>query len=60
MQVYEWWMCLGWASLLPYYETGWEWKSGTKGCIYKIPFNQNSDINYVMFLIKQKYKLLTK
>ena len=37
-------------------EFGWTWKDGTKGTIYKIPFNMSSDIDYMMFLIKQKYK----
>ena len=40
-------------------KSSWEWKSGTKGSIYKIPFNKNSDIDYMMFLIKQKYKNLS-
>lgn len=37
-------------------EGSWEWKSGGKGFIYKIPMTKNSDIDYLMFLIKQKYK----
>ena len=37
-------------------ESSWTWKSGTKGTIYKIPIKKNSDIDYLMFLIKQKYK----
>ena len=36
-------------------ESSWEWKSGTKGTIHKIPMNKNSDIDYLMFLVKQKY-----
>jgi len=34
----------------------WEWKNGVKGTYYKIRFDKNSDMNYVMFLINQKYK----
>ena len=41
-------------------EGSWEWKSGTKGTIYKIPMTKNSDIDYLMFLIKQKYNNLSK
>ena len=37
-------------------ESSWTWKSGTKGTNYKIPIKKNSDIDYLMFLIKQKYK----
>lgn len=37
-------------------EGSWEWKSGVKGNLYKIRFDKNSDMNYVMFLINQKYK----
>ena len=36
-------------------ESSWEWKSGTKGTIYKISITKDVDIDYVMFLIKQKY-----
>jgi len=36
-------------------ESFWTWKSGTKGTIYKIRFDKNSDIEYILFLIKQKY-----
>lgn len=36
-------------------ESSWEWKSGTKGTIYKIPINKNTDLEYLLFLIKQKY-----
>ena len=36
-------------------ESSWKWKSGTEGTIYKIPINKNSDIDYLMFLVKQKY-----
>ena len=40
-------------------ESGWKWKSGTKGKVYKILFDKNSDTYYIMFLINQKYKNLT-
>ena len=40
-------------------ESGWKWKSGTKGKVYKILFDKNSDTDYIMFLINQKYKNLT-
>ena len=39
-------------------EGSWEWKSGTKGNIYKIKFNRYTNIDYIMFLIKQKYDSL--
>ena len=41
-------------------EGSWEWKSGTKGTIYKIPIDKNTDLEYVMFLIKQKYNNLSE
>jgi len=37
-------------------ENSWTWKSGTKGNMYKIYFNKNSDLDYFIYLIKQKYK----
>ena len=37
-------------------ESSWEWKSGTKGTVYKISISKDTDIDYLMFLIKQKYK----
>ena len=37
-------------------EVSWTWKTGTQGTEYKIQFNKNSDVDYFMFLIKQKYK----
>lgn len=40
-------------------EGSWEWKSGTKGTIYKIPIDKNTDLEYVIFLIKQKYNNLS-
>lgn len=40
-------------------EGSWEWKSGTKGTLYRIYFDEKSDIDYTMFLIKQKYKNVT-
>lgn len=39
-------------------EGSWEWKSGTKGNSYKIKFNRYTNIDYIMFLIKQKYDSL--
>jgi hypothetical protein len=39
-------------------EGSWEWKSGTKGTLYKIRFNNSVNIDYIMFLIKQKYDSL--
>jgi len=39
-------------------EHSWEWKSGTKGTIYKIDVTKKADLDYIMFLIKQKYKNL--
>ena len=41
-------------------EGSWEWKSGTKGTIYKIPMDKNTDLEYLMFLIKQKYNNLSE
>mgnify|MGYP006107474947 CR=1 FL=1 len=40
-------------------EYHWNWKDGTKGCIYKIKFDKNIDLDYFMILLKQKYKNLT-
>ena len=37
-------------------ESSWEWKTGTKGTVYKISILKDTDIDYIMFLIKQKYK----
>jgi hypothetical protein len=37
-------------------EGSWEWKSGVKGNLYRIKFDKNSDLDYLMFLINQKYK----
>lgn len=37
-------------------ESFWEWKSGTKGTVYKISIFSDTDLEYIMFLIKQKYK----
>ena len=39
-------------------EGSWEWKSGTKGTMYRIKFDKNINIDYIMFLIKQKYDSL--
>jgi len=37
-------------------EGSWEWKSGVKGNLYKIRFNKDTDLDYLMFLINQKVK----
>jgi len=37
-------------------EGTWTYKNGVQGGTYKIPFNKDSDVEYFMFLIKQKYK----
>ena len=39
-------------------ERTWEWKSGTKGNVYIIKFDKKTDLDYTMFLLKQKYKSL--
>jgi RecB family endonuclease NucS len=39
-------------------EGSWEWKSGTKGTIYKVKFDKNVNLDYIFFLIKQKYDSL--
>ena len=36
----------------------WTWKNGTKGNIYKIKLDNKLDLNYLMFLVKQKYDSL--
>ena len=36
----------------------WEWKNGVIGNVYKVPISNETDIDYVMFLLKQKYKNL--
>ncbi|MDC1180353.1 hypothetical protein OAT55_03800 [Flavobacteriaceae bacterium] len=41
-------------------EGSWEWKDGTKGNVYKISLNKNFDVDYVKFLIKQKYNSFLK
>lgn len=37
-------------------EGSWEWKSGVKGNAYKIKLDKNTDLDYLMFLIKQKIR----
>ena len=37
-------------------ERSWEWKSGVKGNLYLVKLNKKSDLDYVMFLLKQKYR----
>ena len=39
-------------------EGSWEWKTGTIGTIYRIKFDKSVNIDYIMFLIKQKYDSL--
>ncbi len=39
-------------------ERSWEWKSGVKGNLYLIKFNKKTDLDYVMFLLKQKHRSL--
>lgn len=39
-------------------EASWTWKSGNQGTIYRIPIFEDSDVDYLMFLLKQKYKNL--
>jgi predicted transport protein len=33
----------------------WNWKSGAQGHVYTIDLKDESDLDYVMFLLKQKY-----
>lgn len=40
-------------------EYQWTWKSGVKGNRYNIKLTPNTDIDYVIFLIKQKYYNVT-
>lgn len=37
-------------------EGSWEWKSGVKGNVYRIKFDKNTDLDYLMFLLNQKIK----
>ena len=37
-------------------EYSWTWKDGKQGNAYKISFDKGSEIEYIMYLIKQKYK----
>ncbi len=39
-------------------EGNWNWKTGVKGHYYSIPLDDKSDVNYLLFLIKQKYNRL--
>ena len=39
-------------------EGSWTYKSETKGNVYKVSIFKDTDIDYIMFLIKQKYKNL--
>lgn len=40
------------------YERSWTWKGGTKGTVYKVPILKDTDTDYLIFLIKQKYNNL--
>ena len=40
--------------------TTWKWNDGNIGSKYKIKITKNTDTDYLMFLIKQKYKNLVK
>jgi len=37
----------------------WTWKSGDRGNVYKIKFDDKTDLNYLIFLLKQKYESLS-
>jgi len=39
-------------------ERSWQWKSGAQGNVYVIDFNPKADLDYTMFLIKQKYNAI--
>jgi len=39
-------------------EGNWNWKTGVKGHFYSIRVEETSDVNYLLFLIKQKYSQL--
>ena len=41
-------------------EDKWTKKSGVKGGKFRIPVKVNTDLNYVFFLVKQKYKQITE
>ena len=41
-------------------ESSWKWKNGNTGHTYKVPLNKNFDVDYVKFLIKQKYNNLSQ
>ena len=40
-------------------ESSWEWKNGNKGCVYIVYLDKSFDIDYINFLIKQKYNILS-
>jgi hypothetical protein len=35
---------------------GWTWKSGAQGTVHRFNLNADADVDYVMYLIKQKYQ----
>ena len=37
-------------------EKSWTWKSGASGHVYIVPLKEMSELNYVMFLLEQKYR----
>ena len=39
-------------------EGNWTWKSGETGHSYKISFKKENDLDYVMYLLEQKYNLI--
>ena len=39
-------------------EGNWTYKSGNTGHTYKIPFKKENDLDYVMYLLEQKYNLI--
>ena len=39
-------------------EEYWNWKTGVKRHYYRIPLDEKSDVNYLLFLIRQKYNQL--
>ena len=37
-------------------EYSWTWKNGVKGNTYRTQFFKDSDVDYFIYLMKQKYK----
>ena len=40
-------------------EYSWTWKDGTQGCVYRVKLDKKIDLDYLMILLKQKYRNLT-